>query len=111
MTRSILLATLSFAAIGTFSPAHPADPVPTDNQTCFCLRHIASGAIATGCHASKGRTDFYPTAICWDEHTQTSGAPFTVDDRWGLIKESDDRCRPCEHRRTPDPNEIPRRPE
>ena len=105
MIRFILVTALSFAAAGTGSPAYGADPVPTDNRTCFCLRHTASGAIATGCHGSKGRADFYPTAICWDEHAQKPGTSFTVDDRWSLIKEGDDRCRPCERRSPPPLNE------
>jgi hypothetical protein len=108
--RFVLVA-LSLTAAASLSLAHAADPVPTDNKTCFCLRHIASGAMATGCHASKGRTDFYPTAICWDENAQKLGAPFTADDRWSVIKEGEDRCRLCERRPAPDQPEIPRKPE
>jgi hypothetical protein len=98
---------LAVAGLSAFA-ASAADPVPTDNQTCFCLRHSASGAVATGCHASKARNDFYPTAICWDEQVQRTGAPFTVDDRWSLIKDGEDRCRPCERRPPPRPDELPR---
>jgi hypothetical protein len=107
----LFLVVALLAAIASFGYARAAEPVPTDNQTCFCLRHTASGAVATGCHASKGRNDAYATATCWDEQAKKTGEAFTVDNRWSLIKADEDRCLPCERRPPPSRYEIPRKGE
>jgi hypothetical protein len=87
-----------------------ATPVPTDDLTCFCLRH-PSGSVLTGCRARLASPhDTMPRATCRDDETGQNRASFTVDNIWTVIEAGQDRCTPCDNRpprRTFDPPRLP----
>ena len=71
---------------------------------CSCIEHVATEQLYHGCRLSKGRNDFYPTALGCRANDDAPDAkprpPITVDDKtWREVPAGQDRCVPCEPQR------------